>query len=291
MHGAILRQNSSGSRDARIVTRIAQFKAEIARSRATSLTQARLASPARYDALLAHVEQVLIEMPLPRLQLTGRTRDEFLYRIGWDTDITGTELRRYFRGQPSTFDNRILLGPGIAEALAQLNGVLRPLIQQSWTLKVAQLNHLQDAELHDFLFGEERAALQRVRAPLVELQRGRCFLCQAPFTGSAEVDHFLPWARVPLDNLENLVAAHPRCNQAKRDFLPALTHVDRWAGGLRKQRVLDRIEEFARKCTWPSNPPATLGVARSIYRQLPENAMLWLRTDEFVERGSLALSF
>lgn len=126
---------------------------------------------------------------------------------------------------PGEFDNRIIIRPGVTSALIQLNGLLRPLIQRSWALKVARLNQLDDAVLHDFLFGQERSALARVRTPLAELQDDRCFYCAERLDRRMDVDHFLPWAQVPNDNLENLVIAHPRCNGAKRDFLPDLSHL------------------------------------------------------------------
>ena len=290
--GSTLRQSGSGARDARIVSRIASFKQATAADRAESPTRARARRPEAFGRLLDDVEQVLIEMPLPRLQVIGRSPDEFLYHLGWATDVNRTEIRRYLRGQASSFDNRIIMRPGVAEALAQLNGVLRPLIQRSWALKVARLNNLRDAQLQDFLFGEERAGLDRIRQPLVELGQGRCFLCGKPLTQRADVDHFIPWARVPNDNLENLVAVHPGCNQAKKDFLPALPHVARWVVRLRAENpLLAGMESIARAHEWPFDPPATLGVARTIYRRLPPTAKLWLRADEFVERGRSAIGF
>jgi 5-methylcytosine-specific restriction endonuclease McrA len=67
------------------------------------------------------------------------------------------------------------------------------------------------------------------------LQDDHCFHCAAPLTAGAEVDHFLPWSRFADDGIDNLVAAHPRCNGNKRDVaraiylnIPAGTRL--WAG-------------------------------------------------------------
>ena len=42
------------------------------------------------------------------------------------------------------------------------------------------------------------------------------------------VDHFVPWARYPLDLGHNYVLADARCNGFKSDRLAAFEHLDRW---------------------------------------------------------------
>jgi len=284
--GRIPRQNGQGSRDARIVRLIDAYKRDRGRE-CSSPAEVGLRDPGGYEGLLTEVERVLIEMPLPRLQSVGASNDQFLYTIAWTTEVSRTLVNRYLAGRGTDFDNRIILRPGVALALIQLNGLLRPLIQRSWALKVAQLNHLDEAVLHDFLFGQERSALARVRGPLAQLQEGRCFYCDGSLERAVVVDHFLPWARVPNNNLENLVAAHARCNGAKRDFLPALGHVARW-----RSRCDDRVPagmavaSLARTHRWPTEPAATLGTAKAIYGRLPSSAKLWVLGTEFEERGA-----
>ena len=288
--GTIPKQSGSGPRDARIIRLIAEYKQRTGREW-SSPEEVRLRDEARYQQFVTAVERVLIEMPLPRLQVVGASNDPFLYDISWTTRLSGAVLARYLRGQPSDFDNRITLRPGVAAALIQLNGLLRPLIQRSWALKVAQLNRLDEMVLHEFLFGQEREPMDRVRRPLAELQSGRCFYCGGPLGARVDVDHFLPWARVPNNNLENLVVADTRCNAAKRDFLPAVKHVERW----RRRCDLDRAEgrkvaDLASGKLWPSDPVATIGTARAIYGRLPASAKLWLQGGEFEERGTAALA-
>ena len=286
MDGGIPRQNSRGSQDARIVRLIDQFKQETGKEW-SGPSEAGLHHPERFERLLQETERVLIEMPLPRLQVIGGKNEQFLYEIGWNADVNRTLVARYLSGRTSEFDNRIVLRPGVASALIQLNGLLRPLVQRSWALKVAQLNNLDEAVLHDFLFGQERIALARIRPSLVELQVGRCFYCESRLDARADVDHFLPWARVPNNNLENLVVAHVRCNGAKRDFLPATAHVRRW--GRRFNRKTAEHQELMRISSihqWPSDPTATLGTARAIYGRLPPSAKLWVLEKEFEERGA-----
>jgi hypothetical protein len=290
LEGSVPRQNSRGSRDARIVRLIDDYKQRKQRSW-FSPAEVKVKDPAGYEELIREIERILIEMPLPRLQSIGRESEQFLYQINWTVDVNRGDVQRYFRGRLSGFDNRIILRPGVASALIQLNGLLRPLIQRSWALKVAHLNGLGEGMLHRFLFGQERSDLARVRPSLIEIQQGRCFYCKIALDTKSHVDHFLPWTRAPNNNLENLVLAHVRCNAAKKDFLPALTHVKRWGqrfkAGARDRRA---IAEMAAGLQWPSDPAATLGTARSIYGKLPHSAKLWVRDKQFEERGSIALA-
>lgn len=290
LEGGIPRQNSRGSRDARIIRLIDEYKQQKQRGW-SSPGEAQIRDPIGYGRLLVETERVLIEMPLPRLQTIGRETEQFLYEINWTTEKDRGDVLRYIRGDKSDFDNRIILRPGVASALIQLNGLLRPLIQRSWALKVARLNQLEEGILHDFLFGQERVALARVRPPLADLQQGRCFYCDNELDLRSDVDHFLPWTRVPNNNIENLVVAHVRCNGAKKDFLPAMSHVERWGQRLMpKQPALQALAEIATGLQWPLDPAATLGTARAIYGRLPQSAKLWVLDKDFEERGSTPLA-
>jgi hypothetical protein len=95
---------------------------------------------------------------------------------------------------------------------------------------------------------------------------------------------------VPNNNVENLVAADARCNNAKRDFLPAIHHVTRWRKRCdAESRVGKALAQIAYTRQWPSDPTATLGTARAIYGKLPSTAKLWVLGGEFEERGAEAV--
>jgi hypothetical protein len=119
----------------------------------------------------------------------------------------------YLAGEPSMFDNRVMLKPGIGEYLLQLSGLLRPLIQRRWAAMVAQLNRLEDSQLEVFLFGADRTPTAKVRAGLWEIQDRRCFYCNARVVEPlyAHVDHFL-WSRYSDDGLDNFVVADSSCD-------------------------------------------------------------------------------
>jgi hypothetical protein len=96
-------------------------------------------------------------------------------------------------------------------------------------------------------------------------------------------DHFIPWAREPDNGIENPVAADPRCNNDKRDFVASTGPLQRWtdthfdAG----KRPVDALEEISSTLGWESHPDQTLAVARSIYLRLPEGTKLWDHGKEF----------
>jgi len=143
--------------------------------------------------------------------------------------------------------------------------VLRPLVHSQWALMVARLNKLTEARLETFLFGTQRVPTNALRPGLIELQDGKCFYCRRGLRSEVDVDHFIPWSRYPEDGVANLVAAHRTCNAAKRDFLAAERHVERW-----RVRVDDpAVVQLADHARWRSGRDEALSVARAIYSRLP----------------------
>ncbi|MBI5486028.1 MAG: HNH endonuclease [Deltaproteobacteria bacterium] len=264
----VLSQNKGGP--AEILQHILDFRAQHAPERSTPLGRARAAAPSAFDALIRHVEWKLMKMPLPLLPKLGRGESRAsLYTIQWGEDVTRRSIRR-------GIDNQIRFVGRTGEHLVRLAGLLRPLIQREWAAMVADLNRelTGERQLEEFLFGSQRAALAAVRHPLRELQEDRCFYCGNKLGSRVEVDHFVPWARYPLDDVQNLVAVDPRCNNDKRDFLAATSHVGRWSAR-NLQRTTD-LEELARRAGWPSDDSRSGAVARAIYLHLPATSQLWL---------------
>jgi hypothetical protein len=208
---AVLKQNTTGQ--AEIVSAIRQFRERHAPDASVPRWESRHAAPQAYERLVRRVEWKLIEMPLPRLQTMGRSQRPFIYDIYWDHRIEQREVAPYLAGEPSMFDNRVMLKPGIGEYLLQLSGLLRPLIQRRWAAMVAQLNRLEDSQLEVFLFGADRTPTAKVRAGLWEIQDRRCFYCNARVVEPlyAHVDHFL-WSRYSDDGLDNFVVADSSCD-------------------------------------------------------------------------------
>lgn len=273
----VLRQNTGGQ--AEIVSEITRFRERHAPDPSVPRWESRAGARQAYERLVRRVEWKLIEMPLPRLQMMGQAYEPFIYQIHWDHRIQRRAV------EAGDFDNRLLLRPGVGEHLRQLNGLLRPLIQRRWAAMVAQLNRLQESQLDAFLFGADRIQTLRVRAGLWEIQERRCFYCDARVSEptGAHVDHFIPWSRYPDNGLDNLVVTDVRCNGFKSSSLPAADHVARWArrfavGAPERQQ----IAMLAERTAWERHDRRSVGVARSIYWHLPDDARLWLRRREFV---------
>jgi 5-methylcytosine-specific restriction endonuclease McrA len=284
----VLKQNSG--RQARILTDIIEFRERLPDPSAP-LHRIRREEPEAFLKLVWDIEWTLILMPLPRLQIVGQQENRFIYEIGWDTTIGGKRraVTEYQQSGSGSFDNRILLKPGVGDYLVLLNSLLRPLIQRNWAAMITKFNRMEESVLEDFLFGSERIPLQVIRPGLMDLQNGRCFYCDREIA-TAEVDHFLPWARYPDDGIENLVLADSPCNRDKRDFLAATEHVLRWADRNRNDsKSAEALKEVAQYAGWETHPSETLGAARAIYFRLSEQASLWKMGKEFVvpDRRSL----
>jgi len=81
--GKVLRQGGGrGDSQAEIVRAIESFRKRHASEAGESLYRARTKNPVDWSRLLRTVEWKLIDMPIPRLQVTGREEDHFLYEYG-----------------------------------------------------------------------------------------------------------------------------------------------------------------------------------------------------------------
>jgi 5-methylcytosine-specific restriction endonuclease McrA len=204
-------------------------------------------------------------MPLWKLQTVGGFPLEFLY-----------ENRR--RG------SYIELRPGVMFCLRRFHELVADLVRAAWVRYVRRFNgHVLGAssDLDQFLFGAERASLDKYLSILREVQEARCLYCEREVAhGSAHIDHFIPWARYPIDLGHNFVLAHGKCNTSKADHLAASVHLRRWIE--RNRTAGEYLQEQFDRGYITHNAETSERIARWAYSQAAAaRGMAWLRRDEF----------
>lgn len=104
--------------------------------------------------------------------------------------------------------SHITLKPGIAYCFRKHYGLVADLVKGAWARYVRRFNLEllgESADLHEFLFGSERASLALLVPVLTEIQDGRCFYCSGPLREqTAHVDHFIPWSPVSSGSVPQL---------------------------------------------------------------------------------------
>lgn len=255
----ILQQNTD--RQAAIVNLVRDARKAYGDSMTTAMEDR-----AGWRRLVARVARVVREMPLWRLQRIGKEQLNFLYDHKGDGQV-------------------IQLCPGVAFCFRKFHALISDLVRGAWVRYVRQQNLDvlgETTDLDEFLFGSERAALAVVRPVLMDVQQGRCFYCRAALTpANTNVDHFIAWARYPVDLGHNFVLADSRCNGKKRDRLPACDHLAAWVE--RNQRYGEQIAVALEERGMVSELVASNRVAQWAYAQTEATGGLtWLRADEMV---------
>ncbi len=155
---------------------------------------------------------------------------DVLYRLQTVGTRQGDRSQPFLYDHPSTAAacarlRHIVLKPGVATSMRRLHGVIVSMVQARWALWVRENNAAlgPDRGLEQHLFGADRKNVSEYAKRLHRLQGGRCFYTGARLSltdpRAGEVDHFIPWARYPLDSPFNLVLASKRENQRLRDEL------------------------------------------------------------------------
>ena len=267
LHGfGQLRQSTQPN--ARVLRAVQRLRDAAAVSHIASPAVARERLPTAYRKAIDDIALTLAQQPLHRLQrVTGAAAGPtFLYDDSWLHDHVSWRTINEMGGM-------ITLYPGVAAGLARLSGLLKPTLEILWVQDVVRLNaglvdEGQDVAGH--LFGKERISLQPVRSALLDTFGAKCFYCGAGLLSSSPVDHVLPWSRVGIDGLANLVPACERCNSDKSNALPAVETVTRALG---RDRSL--LEQIGLSVGWPVQYERVCRAARGLYRGSPEGAPTW----------------
>jgi len=244
---AVLRQNAGKgkeSKNAEVIRRIS----DAYQSLGTSLGKAR--SQPKWARLVKDAKRIIVTMPLLKLQTIGTEGNAslaecFLYA----NDVVGDEIELF---------------PGVAFCLRRFFPLIQGMVRGKWVSWVQSQNgHLLGAvqDLESFMFGTSRTETAAIRAPLYELQGGRCFYQPSVRLDlkTAHVDHFIPWAKYPCDSAANFVLASPKANGGKKDHLPATEYLRRWRD--RNNSQAHQLGEAARAAGLDGNASAVERVA------------------------------
>lgn len=255
------------SAERRIPRRVHELRQDAVARGLRSALQAQAVMPAEWSAMVTDVAWALGRQPVPRLQRPSGARHANFERFMYDDSQFGERMTK-----GAARDAVVVLWPGVAPMLSDAASLLRPAIEQKWTGLVAGFNQLSlvESSLRAYLFGTERAGMERVRAGLWDLGDRDCFWCQRRLR-SPHVDHVVPWSAFANDGLFNLVLTDPECNADKSDILVHPELLTRWVS-----RDPRRLERLAADLLWPSARGRSLRVAAAAYGALPPGVPLWV---------------
>jgi hypothetical protein len=219
-----------------------------------------------WAALVRRVDAVVRVMPLWKLQTVGGERLDFLYeKTGKGTHIT--------------------LKPGVAFCFRKHYPLIADLVKGAWARYVRRFNTQllgTTSDLHEFLFGSERASLTTVKPILNEFQHGDCFYCHRPLRDeTAHVDHFVPWSRYPVDLGHNFVLAHASCNAKKSDRLACTDHLNAWVEHTGRLAP-DMAREFSRSGIIHDLSTSVRIVNWAYAQTFDCRGLTWVRSDELL---------
>ncbi|MBM6549799.1 HNH endonuclease [Marinomonas ostreistagni] len=255
-----LHQNSNSKKQIKIISAVQSIQA-------TGLYNInQLYKSPHYKAVHKVAKDALKEGPLWRLQILAKQEECFLYP--------------HDKGQ-----QHIELKAGVAGYFREFYHLITYLARAAWIDKIISFKHNQylvgaQANLPEFLFGQDRKALAYAKPLLQELQKNTCFYCGKTLNEHAEVDHFIPFAKYTFDLGHNFVLADRGCNNSKRDYLASYENKYKWEqtnlahhGQLITEQLASYVECDADK---------SLAVADWAY-QIAHNsaANLWQNKSEF----------
>lgn len=175
----------------------------------------QLKKSSHWYSLVSKSKRTIKEGPLWRLQILSGSVETFLYKHDKQS-------------------KNLILNDGVAACFRQYYELIISILRSHWLEKIRSMPANQtvigsDGDLSDFLFGEKRNALSKVKPVFQDIQKGQCFYCDKPLKqNKSEVDHFIPWAKYPSDLAHNFVLACHPCNNNKRDHLAAKPHYEKW---------------------------------------------------------------
>ncbi|CCQ11941.1 hypothetical protein PALB_28420 [Pseudoalteromonas luteoviolacea B = ATCC 29581] len=251
-----------------------KFISEIEKLKRNGITTfSKFKQSLEYPKVIKRLKPALKEGPLERLQKLANVEECFLYPHRFSSASA--------KGQVIT------LNVGIAFCFRRFYDLVVHIARNEWIKKIQSYKPNQIvlgkmSSLENFLFSNERRNLALASTVFFELQKGKCFYCKKPISNqdTAQVDHFIPFARYPNDTAHNFVLAHASCNNSKNDYLASFVHRDNWyeqnIGKYEREIEVSLGNEFI------ANSELSLAVCNWAYQQASQTgAKYWLARGEF----------
>jgi len=172
------------------------------------------------------------------------------------------ERRRIeFLFAPAPDGKGIVLKRGVAWCLQEFYDLLQSQVRAGWVEQVRSISRNSlliggHKDLEEFLFGQQRMTLGRIRERLVDLEGPTCFYCEKTMDHVIEVDHFVPWSRYPHDRGTTSCWPTRPATTASATPLPAGTT---WSDGWRVSTT--------RRCRFPMRCPTCSCAMRQVPRR------------------------
>lgn len=185
-----------------------------------------------WAGVLQRARKTIVDQPLTKLQTIG---------------AGGAAFSDCFLYSHEDIADSIALLPGAAFCMRRFFPLLQGMFRARWLAWIQAQNHAAlgaAQDLESFMFGTTRADLAGVKAALFDLQKGCCFYRPnvALNHATAQVDHFIPWAKYPCDVVANFVLTSPTANAQKSDYLATPRHLGDWCSrNLAHGRLLEGI--------------------------------------------------
>ncbi len=229
----------------------------------------QLSQVLRNNSLISNIATIVRDMPVWRLQRLPGGIDDFLY-------------------EQTEKGNDITLRPGVAYCFRVFHSQITNMVQGAWVRWIRSLRQNQTilgqhADLHEFLFGSERASLAVYTPLLKDIQQNTCFYCARVLGNSSEVDHFIPWSRYPADLGHNFVLAHRACNNDKRDLLASVDHLQHWVDRNKQHAMV--LTNYFDEHQIPYDLTTSLAITRWAYSHVEAmGGDVWLATKGKTQR-------
>ena len=249
----VLMQNSVRNKQAKVISQIAETRETYLGIIPNLTTQTQL---------IREIKATIVREPLGKLQTVGKEKLNFLY------------------DDPVYRRDRISLKPGVAYCFRQFYPFITNMVQGAWIDQVRKFNTDilgETVDLRQFLFGTQRNSLERIKPILHEIQEGRCFYTGRNLNLSeAEVDHFIPWSRYPIDLGHNFVLTSGPTNRSKSNHIAAEKYLCKWTQFCLNNQ--SNLSEHFERIKVRYDLESSLKIAQWCYNQVHQvQAQVWMK--------------